>query len=410
MLKVAICVPFSGRFVPPEFAMGLANLQSPMNCNRALISVKGMARDVSRVQLVKAARELGAEYILFLDDDTVPPPNTITELVALMDSHPEITVAGGIYTSRGHLPNEPMVFMDLGSGPFWRWRFGEIFSCWALGTGCMMIRASVFDTLPEPWFKDVNSKEDALRDGIDIGKYTPKEPLGYTMTDDIYFCEKVGEHGGVIVAHGGILPIHYGPDGQGHVLSYDSYPFIGLSALPWYASLIPPPKFYEHGGDGLPDGWLFPEEVEFIRSLPEGLEVLELGVYKGRSTACFAPKAKKVVSVDCHTGDSTLGTTDTLPEFLRNTQEFKNVIPLVADIRETESFLKDKSFDVVFVDASHTLENASRDFLLAKRVVKTGGLILAHDWDSFEVTPAAAKAGLKAVEVVGSIANLIPVS
>ena len=233
MIKLAIAVPFGGRRVAPEWAVALANLQVPMNCTYARLTVKGQPRDVARATLVDTARQMGAQYVLFLDDDTAPPSETIVRLVALLDNRPDVAAAGGIYVSRGGAVAEPVVFQAEGAGPYWDWRVGEIFRCWGIGTGCLMIRLSVFDTLPRPWFRNVDHLDEAA------GLPQHAGTIGYTMTEDLFFCRRVAEAGGAILAHGGILPIHYGEDGVPHVLDPESAPLRGTDAgRLWYAPLV----------------------------------------------------------------------------------------------------------------------------------------------------------------------------
>ena len=66
----------SGRFTPPEWGIALSNLQFPMNCAHATFSLKSPERARNRNSLVQFARNLNTEFILFLDDDTVPPAET----------------------------------------------------------------------------------------------------------------------------------------------------------------------------------------------------------------------------------------------------------------------------------------------------------------------------------------------
>lgn len=406
MIKLAVGLPFGGRYVAPEWACSLAVLQYPMNCNFAHVSVKGRPRGEARETIVNAAIGFGAEYLLFLDDDTAPPPNTPSLLIEQLDTHPDVAICGGIYTSRGSHPVEPMVFMDEGSGPFWRWRFGEVFPCWGLGTGCMMIRLSIFKDLPKPWFWDVTEKSDAQKEP---GLLTsgPIEPVGFKMTDDIYFCRKVKQAGYGVLAHGGVLPIHWDQEGQPWVLPMDAFPLRKSTITDlWYKNIIPPTHWHEDCDDGLPSGWMSDLESQALAEVCRDKVVLELGAYKGRSTVCIAQVAKKVVSVDRHTGDTHTHSADTLPEYLRNIADYPNVVPVIADFKLLDQMFTPGYFDVVLVDGSHTLEDATRDFELAKRV---GHTILAHDWDGFEVNAAAKAAGLRPTHLINTLAILEPV-
>ena len=213
------------RYTPPEWGIGLA-LQAPLaNCRHAILSIKDMDRGPARTALVKQARSYGAKWGYFQDDDTVPPPDVLQKLqYVLENADDDVAVAAGIYTTKSD-PPVPLVFQDHGIGPFWRWRRGEVFECQAIATGCMMIRLSIFDSLPEPWFVDVHGVEHARS----LGLYADGTslPLSTEWTDDMFFCHRLRQAGLRMMAHGGVLCDHWGQDGRCYRLADDSYPMRG---------------------------------------------------------------------------------------------------------------------------------------------------------------------------------------
>lgn len=236
--KLLIGVPFGGRFVPPEWAMGIAAMQFPTGTSRMMAMVKGQPRAQARTDLIKAARAAGCQYILFLDDDTVPPPHTVPALINVLDqSDDDVAVCAGIYTNKRH-PVAPLVYQERGMGSFWKWKYNEVFPCWGIATGCMMIRLSCFDNLPEPWFRDIDSLEDAGDDPTAL----PNGGEGisdFHMTDDLYFCEKLKNHGFKVLAHGGVLPVHISQKSEAFVLPPDSYPLKDVDTSTfWYRDIV----------------------------------------------------------------------------------------------------------------------------------------------------------------------------
>lgn len=231
MATFAIALPFSGRFVPPEWAVGLANLSFPTNCSYLYLQVKSGNRAGNRTALVKSAQEMGAKYLFFIDDDTMPPHDAVKKLyMALETADDDIAACGGIYTNK-QLPSEPLVYMEENSGPHWKWKVGDIFPCWGVATGCMMIRMSVFKNLPEPWFRDIASLEEI---GDDPLITIPDCAKGFYLTDDIYFCMRLAKAGYRMLAHGGVLPVHWNQEGKPFTLPLNSYPFQGMTFTPWY--------------------------------------------------------------------------------------------------------------------------------------------------------------------------------
>lgn len=210
------------RFQPPEWGIGLSLLAPLANCRHAILSIKDMDRGPARTALVKQARSYGARWGMFLDDDTVPPPDAMQKLQYVLENADEdVAVVGGIYTTKSD-PAVPLVFQDYGIGPYWRWKRGDVFECQAVATGCMMIRLSVFDDLPEPWFVDVHGVEHARS----LGLYRNGDalPLSTEWTDDMYFCYRLRNAGFRMMAHGGVLCDHWGQDGRVYRLAEDSYP------------------------------------------------------------------------------------------------------------------------------------------------------------------------------------------
>jgi len=221
MMTYAVGLPTSGRYTPFEWGLSLACLTWPMNSNYAYLPVKGRPRDEARNDIVQTAQEMDTKYLLFIDDDTAPPNHTITRLSYVLDnSDDDIGICAGIYCSKTD-PPAPLVFDKEGNGSFWKWKVNTVFPCERIGTGCMMVRMSVFDKLEKPYFKDIKTIEDAVAHGYEVPD--PK-PIKFEVTDDMYFCKKVREAGFKIMAHGGVLPIHWDTKGNPYYLRPDSYP------------------------------------------------------------------------------------------------------------------------------------------------------------------------------------------
>lgn len=217
---MAVLIASSGRNVPIEWALSLPTFQYPMGMSISWILCKDTRRGEQRDALVQRALDMGAEWLMFIDDDTVIPNYAIQQLHYQLNQHPDVAVIGGIYCTKSEFP-EPLVFQELGGGPFWDWKLGEIFECKGIGAGCMMVRSSAIKDIPKPWFRDTN---DAPIGVIENHNGVEAASIGNGFTDDLFFCKKVIESGWKILAHGGVLPVHIGQDGKEYSLPIDSYP------------------------------------------------------------------------------------------------------------------------------------------------------------------------------------------
>ena len=203
---------------PVEMVTAIAMQSWPTNTAVMMTNVYGMQTDVGRIHAVTEARERKYKYIWFIDDDTVPPVDAGRHLMYLLEQngppYGKVMVAGGIYCTRSS-PPEPIVYEEKNAGSYWGWKVGEVFKCWGLGTGCMMINLEVFDHLPEPWFKTTMEAEQR-------------------ESDDLYFCRMLSEHTDYeIMAHGGILCHHYDMErGAVYMLPRNSQPYRGRISEP----------------------------------------------------------------------------------------------------------------------------------------------------------------------------------
>lgn len=149
----------------------------------------GAARDA----VVEDALADGCKYVWFVDDDTVPPSDAARKLIVALEQervrNSNVKIIGGIYCTKTD-PPEPLVFQGPGSGSDYNWKVGEVFPCWGLGTGCMMIDAEVFRALPKPWFVIKDEAHDF-------------------EGEDLSFCRKAQEAGFKVKAHGGVLCTHW---------------------------------------------------------------------------------------------------------------------------------------------------------------------------------------------------------
>lgn len=217
--KFVIAYPFGGRPVPVDWHLAVRSLIHPTNVKVREIARRSYLKDgkmtipleQAQTEMVEQALECNAEYILFIEDDTIPPPGVIPALSGVLDTCDESFMAcGGIYTTRTN-PPEPIVYMAPGEGAFWDWKLGDIFPCWAMGMGCTMIRMKIFSMMPKPWFKYLRTIEE-VREFPDLFPQAMEEMQPGTkcgVSPDLFFFTKLAQCGFKVMAHGGVLPIHW---------------------------------------------------------------------------------------------------------------------------------------------------------------------------------------------------------
>ena len=158
---VAIGVP-SGDLVHTDFAMSLAMLCMNPGAQVFMLNSRSSLVALGRNQCAGAAQVMKATHLMFFDTDMIFPADTLTRLL----SHDK-DIVGATYSQRMP-PFHPLTVTEEGehihvASGLRRVRL--------MPTGCMLIRASVFNMLSKPYFNLV-AEGDHLRG------------------EDYYFCEK----------------------------------------------------------------------------------------------------------------------------------------------------------------------------------------------------------------------------
>lgn len=340
---------------------------------------RGQSPAKSRNVMIQAAIDNECTHILFLDDDVIPPPDTLKRLLA----H-DVDVVSGLYPMR-NFPHFPVAFDKRFENGFNRHihlkndlnGLVEITNC---GFGCVLIKMHVFNLIPKPW--------------VTLGEL---EADGWC--DDIAFFNKVGDAGikmycdlTLIVDH--MMTIHvgfrrvndkwminYDCRGQGNLQFPISYPEADIEI----AKRI--------------EGWMSDRELEFLGTAGKKYEfILEVGSYKGRSARAFADNTSgTVICVDpwnadvfSHSGKVIYTTgDDTYAEFMKNLKihiDSRRVIPFRMKFEEFQTWVRP---DFVFIDAAHDYESVKHD--IEKAISLEPKVLAGHDYDA-KVWPGVVQA------------------
>lgn len=181
---ILLSVPTFG-MVHSEFAKSMHFMALPANTSMVWYTPKVLGRSWlpvadARNMTVQVARHHKAKYILFRDDDVVDPRG---DGVLRLYQH-NVDIAGGFYCMK-RMPTEPLIYGTDIKGPMLDWKPGDVMKVGAIGMGFCLIKTSVFDKIPEPWFKTSQFPD-------------PKDPQtekATRFTEDFYFCMKAREAG-----------------------------------------------------------------------------------------------------------------------------------------------------------------------------------------------------------------------
>ena len=140
--------------------------------------------------------------------------------------------------------------------------------------------------------------------------------------------------------------------------------------------------------------------------------IVEIGSWKGRSTHALLSGCKgKVYAVDHFKGtdsdgdahkEAKINSDGVYKQFIANTKDVGNLKVLRMSSQEASLQFKDKSVDMVFIDAGHTYEEVKKDIELWKNKAKK--IICGHDYNFPGVKQAADEAfGIKNMKLKETI-------
>ena len=149
-------------------------------------------------------------------------------------------------------------------------------------------------------------------------------------------------------------------------------------------------------------GWWDEKDEAFYREavneFPSGSHFVEVGSFKGRSSACMAVEiinSDKDIKFDCvdtwagseehreggHSEDKDVLNGDLFDVFKKNIEPVSNIInPIKSSSVEASKQHEDESLDFVFIDGSHDFINVIKDIVHWIPKVKPGGTIAGHDY------------------------------
>jgi len=178
------------------FTQSLLGEIMPSNFSMQLRFIPGMEVGLARNILLQEARNMGCEYIMFRDEDTIAPANLVINLLQLLETHPDWTFAGGLYATKTR-PPEPLVYTDWGTGPFYNFKRGELIPIKFTGMGASLIRMSDLDSIKteilfdkNPWTGEPMEVREFFRT-VSANQVKPGGVDKIASTEDAFFFRKL---------------------------------------------------------------------------------------------------------------------------------------------------------------------------------------------------------------------------
>ncbi len=180
--KVALCIPSSDTWkATTAFAMVCMSTYSAFNgIVPILINDRGGDAAENRNLMVMRGRGERVDWFLFIDADMNFPPDALARLLKW-----DVDIVGADYRMRAHPFKRIGLSPEGAPYPATHPEPTEgLVERGVLGLGLVLVRASVFEKLPAPWFARTWIPEHA----------TPDNPFGFS-TDDSYFFHYCHHHG-----------------------------------------------------------------------------------------------------------------------------------------------------------------------------------------------------------------------
>lgn len=182
-MKIVIAVPTYETIYPDTFK-AIWDLQKPEGAQVDFIYVRGYDCARARNNIVDAAKKREADYVLMIDNDTIPPEDALINLLAddkdivtgyyahrvfnaKYDGRTNACKLGEFNYSKQYTGSELKKFRDSGQ---------YVLQIHGGGLGCALFKMSIFTRLDFPYFDWKNYKNN------------------YVLSEDLYLAENCRTH------------------------------------------------------------------------------------------------------------------------------------------------------------------------------------------------------------------------
>ena len=198
--------------IPIQTMLADKNMIQPLNTALTFMVESGRLSAEARQIMTKKALRIGSKYILYWDDDTLPPPLALYTLHNWMERNPNAGAISAVYVTRED-PCEPLVYNHHGEGCYWDMPLGpgaEPVPIFGAGAGFLLARLEAI--------RDVIERMKIENKGQEVPIWADEKQLPSDLTEprrsilfghDIRFCRLLNLHGWPVYIHGQVLCGHF---------------------------------------------------------------------------------------------------------------------------------------------------------------------------------------------------------
>lgn len=193
-VNVVVGIPSFGS-VSTYFLQAVNAQQYPLVSSTAQKIVLNKPIAEARNEIVQYALDQGANYIYWLDDDVIPPPDAFLKMFMHQKD-----IVNGVYWSKSN-PPMPLLFRNHLEGPYLDWHVGDFIEVDAAGNGLTLVKTDVYrkisETIGGPWYS------------TEYTSFKHATQSASNNTEDLYFYWKARRAGFKIWADTSIQAYHF---------------------------------------------------------------------------------------------------------------------------------------------------------------------------------------------------------
>lgn len=193
-INVVVGIPSFG-MVSTYFMQARNGQQFPLVSSSVDCIVLNKPIAEARNEIVEFALSQDANYIYWLDDDVIAPPDAFLKL----QRHNK-DIINGVYWSKSN-PPMPLLFRGHLDGPYMNWHVGDLIEVDAAGSGLTLVKTDVYRKISEkvggPWYS------------TEYGSFASQTESPVNNTEDLYFYWKAKKAGFQVWADTSVQGFHY---------------------------------------------------------------------------------------------------------------------------------------------------------------------------------------------------------